>query len=348
MYSCTANIACLCLQLCKDGANCHRPICFFAHSLSELRTPTYTWTPGSEEATSQSAPPAADPPAVKAPDSTINTVNSCNTGNSGNTSNDGGYAAALKHSDSGANSVGNLSGRKSVDPGIAAAAAAGAVQPVAPGLAAAAMFGFTAPRMSNAFARRHGLNPKDNAMLNLQKIALQAQTPTVTSPGSFASGLMGGDMMLGNSFSTNRMSNDGSADLFGAGGVTYGKHGRGGGRGCANSATHYNNAGAMIGYGAGAAASPLMIPSFQYPGMNPALMGMAGADPATLATLNLNHHLASLSLHPGASFAAGQAAAMGMAGFGGMPLGGVGPMSPMSMGMGLGFPQPDATLASGP
>lgn len=33
-------------QLCKDGANCHRPVCFFAHCLSELRTPTNTWTPG--------------------------------------------------------------------------------------------------------------------------------------------------------------------------------------------------------------------------------------------------------------------------------------------------------------
>lgn len=37
------------------------------------------------------------------------------------------------------------------------------------------VFAFTAPRMSNAFARRHGLNPKDNPMLNLQKIALQSQ-----------------------------------------------------------------------------------------------------------------------------------------------------------------------------
>lgn len=32
-----------------------------------------------------------------------------------------------------------------------------------------------APRMSNAFARRHGLNPKDNAVFNLQKIAMQNQ-----------------------------------------------------------------------------------------------------------------------------------------------------------------------------
>lgn len=37
------------------------------------------------------------------------------------------------------------------------------------------LLGFTTPRMSNSFARRHGLNPKDNAMLNLQKLAIQAQ-----------------------------------------------------------------------------------------------------------------------------------------------------------------------------
>ncbi len=36
-------------QLCKDGSNCHRPVCFFAHSLPELRTPSYTWLPGPED-----------------------------------------------------------------------------------------------------------------------------------------------------------------------------------------------------------------------------------------------------------------------------------------------------------
>ena len=29
-------------QLCKDGAQCQRPVCFFAHSVSELRSPEYT------------------------------------------------------------------------------------------------------------------------------------------------------------------------------------------------------------------------------------------------------------------------------------------------------------------
>lgn len=36
-------------QLCKDGSNCHRPVCFFAHSLPELRAPTYTWVPSSAD-----------------------------------------------------------------------------------------------------------------------------------------------------------------------------------------------------------------------------------------------------------------------------------------------------------
>ena len=26
-------------QLCKDGPDCGRPVCFFAHSMAELRTP---------------------------------------------------------------------------------------------------------------------------------------------------------------------------------------------------------------------------------------------------------------------------------------------------------------------
>ncbi len=48
-------------QLCKDGANCHRAVCFFAHSLNELRSPTYTWTPSPEE---MSAAGVASPPVI--------------------------------------------------------------------------------------------------------------------------------------------------------------------------------------------------------------------------------------------------------------------------------------------
>lgn len=35
-------------QLCKDGNKCRRPVCFFAHSLPELRTPSHTWVPSAE------------------------------------------------------------------------------------------------------------------------------------------------------------------------------------------------------------------------------------------------------------------------------------------------------------
>jgi hypothetical protein len=39
-----------------------------------------------------------------------------------------------------------------------------------------------APRMSNAFARKHGLNPRDNPVVNLQKIALAGQVCAIVSP----------------------------------------------------------------------------------------------------------------------------------------------------------------------
>ena len=36
-------------QLCKDHEKCDRPVCFFAHSLEELRTPENSFVPGPEE-----------------------------------------------------------------------------------------------------------------------------------------------------------------------------------------------------------------------------------------------------------------------------------------------------------
>lgn len=55
-------------QLCKDGINCHRAVCFFAHSLAELRTPTYTWMPSASELNSAGviAPPTLAPLATAA------------------------------------------------------------------------------------------------------------------------------------------------------------------------------------------------------------------------------------------------------------------------------------------
>jgi len=43
VYECWLHPAKYRTQLCKDGAQCRRPVCFFAHSVSELRSPTYTW-----------------------------------------------------------------------------------------------------------------------------------------------------------------------------------------------------------------------------------------------------------------------------------------------------------------
>lgn len=36
-------------QLCKDTAKCDRVVCFFAHSLEELRTPANSFVPPPEE-----------------------------------------------------------------------------------------------------------------------------------------------------------------------------------------------------------------------------------------------------------------------------------------------------------
>lgn len=56
-------------QLCKDGTACSRPLCFFAHSLPELRASTHTWTPSAEEMQQQSYPNTAQQPSQQAPDS---------------------------------------------------------------------------------------------------------------------------------------------------------------------------------------------------------------------------------------------------------------------------------------
>ncbi|DBA74465.1 TPA: hypothetical protein ACH3X2_000930 [Trebouxia sp. C0005] len=52
VYECWLHPAKYRTQLCKDGAQCRRPVCFFAHSVSELRSPTYTWENGETTATS--------------------------------------------------------------------------------------------------------------------------------------------------------------------------------------------------------------------------------------------------------------------------------------------------------
>ena len=50
-------------QLCKDGNKCRRPVCFFSHSLTELRSPTHTWTPTPDDL--KNIPPSAAQAASK-------------------------------------------------------------------------------------------------------------------------------------------------------------------------------------------------------------------------------------------------------------------------------------------
>ncbi|PNH10713.1 Zinc finger CCCH domain-containing protein 24 [Tetrabaena socialis] len=309
-------------QLCKDGSNCHRPVCFFAHSLPELRAPTFTWVPTQADLTRPAAysnstnnsgaggngnngghgmgavlPPGAVASAVAAlalgavgdgvitigasaaaearalmshsssgiPATGSSSDGCCatatcsspralsiggsgNGGNGGSGSLSGGNGSSMcggngssmcggngngsltgssmcggngngSHSSSNgaigspspSGSVGSREGGSSSScnsgcggistsnittvivndngskvchttgggssPGASAAAAAAAAKlslNLTQPNAAAGVLGFTAPRMSNAFARRHGLNPKDNPMINLQKIALQS------------------------------------------------------------------------------------------------------------------------------------------------------------------------------
>mmetsp|Transcript_14015 Transcript_14015/g.34549 ORF Transcript_14015/g.34549 Transcript_14015/m.34549 type:complete len:618 (-) Transcript_14015:1777-3630(-) len=278
-------------QLCKDGANCHRPICFFAHSLPELRTPTHTWTPSPEDLL----------------------VSRSSSGTLNNSSSQAAAAAAdpvAKY-----NPGHNSAGARHMDP----AAAAGMAAAPAPGANSAAVFGFTAPRMSNAFARRHGLNPKDNAMLNLQKIALQAQA--LTPPGPQQHGMDGTGMGMGG----------GGAGYMAAGPMPRGVHmnghmggaypghmpggasGRGMGQAMAMAAAanrkqqqQYHSQGQQQGH--------MMQPhAYNNPyQQNSALGSMQGgsADPSALAALN--NHLAALSLQqPGFGGGHGGAGQMG-------------------------------------
>lgn len=265
-------------QLCKDGSNCHRPVCFFAHSLTELRAPTYTWVPtpadvartptvgpngtvnvpaatggeatdGDVVSTSgggaprgQSVPQSASAGllsqrsgsgtgVVCSPQSSATeamllkgiSADSSGLSSGASTAGAGSGTGATTHcssprtvgglaggSGSGSGSAGDTNGcgsrhgSGSPTGSVSSKDGTSGCEPTAihlpyangngtpmgkdavlgkgghgPNLTqpnpAAAMLGFTAPRMSNAFARRHGLNPRDNPMINLQKIALQSQ-----------------------------------------------------------------------------------------------------------------------------------------------------------------------------
>lgn len=61
VYECWLHPAKYRTQLCKEGPHCRRPVCFFAHSVSDLRQPTHLWN--SAELAAGAGPGAAAGPA---------------------------------------------------------------------------------------------------------------------------------------------------------------------------------------------------------------------------------------------------------------------------------------------
>ena len=49
VYECWLHPAKYRTQLCKEGPHCRRPVCFFAHSVLDLRQPTHVWDGNSYE-----------------------------------------------------------------------------------------------------------------------------------------------------------------------------------------------------------------------------------------------------------------------------------------------------------
>jgi len=157
-------------QLCKDGNKCRRPVCFFSHSLTELRSPTHTWTPSPEDLKNPPRAVPKDPP----PDGTTvekkpavaeikTTVTETDDKQTDLTNEETGKVTSPKKN--GTQDASGATGQKAPVPA-----------PVPPS-------GF-APRMSNAFARKHGLNPKDGPSVNFQKLSgrQSAESPATVSP----------------------------------------------------------------------------------------------------------------------------------------------------------------------
>ena len=185
-------------QLCKDGSQCNRPVCFFAHSLEELRTPTHAFMPSPEERLRvpqellaaagvgfpQMQPPAAGPDISPVhqdigypPDSFSGDQNVDVT----LVAQQAAAAAAAGTDMSGGELVGlNLLGATS--PHGEQGPLASPSKPLLGGYASSSTGSVhsapavTVPRMSNAFARKHGIDPRSNPLLNLRTIALQQQS----------------------------------------------------------------------------------------------------------------------------------------------------------------------------
>eukprot|EP00210_Caulerpa_lentillifera_P004496 g4290.t1 len=164
-------------QLCKDGNKCRRPVCFFAHSLTELRSPTHTWTPApdalknpvpciEQEESSESSPAI---PVGQYSDEINDSTELTNPvlkkeqdiGSNTNTGELPPTVPPLKTADS-SQTLSSLD-RSASQEGLGSGSYPKKAQ--APKNA-----GFT-PRMSNAFARQHGLDPKDGPTVNYLKLS---------------------------------------------------------------------------------------------------------------------------------------------------------------------------------
>eukprot|EP00879_Flechtneria_rotunda_P008263 GHRR01008656.1.p1 GENE.GHRR01008656.1~~GHRR01008656.1.p1 ORF type:complete len:507 (+),score=133.37 GHRR01008656.1:159-1679(+) len=194
-------------QLCKDQEKCDRPICFFAHSISELRTPQDSFVPNPEErlrvpdatqvmlglappvtlaAASLSRPDTAyasdqisrDPQQQQGAPAGLATART----NSGNLL-QAGSAADIASSSKAAGKPQPISTGSSIDqqrdqgPSSAAASSIGNSPLLAAGQQLITPSAIPVPRMSNAFVRKHGLDPKENPLVNLQRLALQQGSP---------------------------------------------------------------------------------------------------------------------------------------------------------------------------
>lgn len=158
-------------QLCKDGNKCRRPVCFFSHSLTELRSPTHTWTPTPEDLKNQppAAPSDAAAAAAEVPPVEKKTVDVEVKPTETETDE---KQTDLSHEETGK----VTSPKKNGTQDAAVGATTGKKAPVPP------PSGY-APRMSNAFARKHGLNPKDGPSVNFQKLSgrQSAESPATAS-----------------------------------------------------------------------------------------------------------------------------------------------------------------------
>ena len=185
-------------QLCKDGNKCRRPVCFFSHSLTELRSPTHTWTPTPDDLKNTSAAAKAEskekkpereerapdperkenistdvktPPEVQRREPPIQgTLPPLMT--TPKTDEDPAKMAPLDKSLSPQELGKTLSGNLTQKVQAARTSGRDPIQR----MATDCIDGFVlttgvAPRMSNAFARKHGLNPKDGPSVNFQKLA---------------------------------------------------------------------------------------------------------------------------------------------------------------------------------